>query len=200
MEVLLQRNFTEFYGLTFPSIVDWFFDTDEKYFEIEDSNTKELVLYTKPGNGTACISNPIGFQVKIINYDKFISSLPNFFQDGRKRSDLILTCAKTNTFVLGELKDSKNIKKHRKKAKKQLLETLLTLIAVPEIFGYIKSASVNKCCYFNKQARVSTSLNAVSAFNRLPNSFVNGFKINLPEFEANNFEFWEFFGSQTLIL
>lgn len=199
MEDLLRYDFTAHYGLpvcTEPNLV---IETDEQYFEIEDTVAREIAIHTVIGQGMARFSNPTTLRIIIANYDKFITSLPNHFQNGRKRCDIIVYDAE-NHFILGEIKDSPNIKQHRKKAKKQLFESLTTIIAVPQILALINIRVVNRCCYFNKQTSSPALITATTAFNRLSTIFTDGFKMSHPGIEGQNFEFWEYLGGQTLTL
>lgn len=203
MENILKIDFTAHYGLptcTEPGLV---IQTNEPYFEIEDTSTRQIAIHTINGRGMARFSNPSLFDATIANYDKFISSLPSFFEEGKKRCDMVLTTP--SQFILGELKDrnisnSKKRKKIRKVAKIQLFESLTTLIVVPQIATLANSKVVKKCCYFNKQTCAPTIITATTAFNRLSTIFQDGFQMNHPAIEGYNFEFWEYLGGHTLTL
>ncbi len=199
MEDLLRNDFTAHFGLSVCTEPNLVIQTDERYFEIEDTIAREITIHTTVGQGMACFSNPNALNVTIANYDKFITSLPYHFQNGKKRCDLIV-CDDVKNFILGEIKDSPNIKHHRKKAKKQLLESLTLLTTVHQILTLVNSKVVKKCCYFNKQTSSPPLINAVTAFNRLPTIFRDGFKMSHPEIENQDFEFWEYLGGQTLVL
>ena len=199
MEALLRNDFTAHYGLpvcTEPYLV---ITTEAPYFEIEDTVAKEMALHTTKGDGMARFSNPSRLIITIVNYDKFVTSLPNHFQKGRKRCDLIV-CGNGRHLILGEIKDSPNVKQHRKKAKKQLYESLTTLLAVPQVATLVNSKSIKKCCYFNKQTDAPKLLSATTAFNRLSTLFEDGLKMGYPDIEAHDFEFWEYLSGQTLTL
>lgn len=199
MENLLRNDFTAHYGLpvcTEPNLV---IETDELYFEIEDTFAREIVIHTTIGEGMARFSNPTSLRITVANYDKFVSSLPSRFQNNRKRCDIIVSDAGRH-FMLGEIKDSPNIKQHRKKAKKQLFESLTTLIAVPQILASINIRIIKRCCYFNKQTSSPAPITAITAFNRLSTIFTDGFKMSHTGIEGQNFEFWEYLGGQTLTL
>lgn len=199
MEVLLRDNFTAHYGLpvcTEPNLV---IQTNERYFELEDIVATGIVLYTNIDAGTARFSNPNSLVVTIANYDRFMTSLPNHFQRGRDRCDIIV-CDDARSLILGELKDSLNIKNHRKKAKRQLLDSLTTLMAVPQFLALANNKIVRKCCYFNKRANSPSIITATTAFNRPSTIFRGGFQMSHPAIEGHNFEFWEYLGEQTLIL
>lgn len=200
MEDLLRTDFTAHYGLPICTTTNITEVTIEPYFEIEDTEAKEIMLHIARGRGMANFSNPSKMQITIANYDKFVTSLPNHFQEGKKRCDIIVTCNTNKYFVLGELKDSPNIKNHRTKAKKQLVQSLRTLIEVNEILDYINAKSIKRCCYFNKQSKSPAIINAVTAFNRLANVFPDGFKMTHSDIEALGFEFWEYTGEQTLTM
>jgi hypothetical protein len=205
MEYLLRNDFTAHYGFPSCTTSNLSILTKEPYFEIEDTASKDIQLQTMKNKGMAKFSNPKGLDITIANYDKFLSSQPVPFQHGKKRCDILVTCNGNGYFILGELKDriidveikQKNV---RERAKEQLRQTLNTLIAVPTILTYIKTKNHRRCCYFNKQSSAPSLITAVSAFNRLPNLFPDGFKMSNPDIEALNFEYWEYIGDQTLTL
>jgi hypothetical protein len=147
----------------------------------------------------ARFSNPNASAVTIANYDKFVTSLPNHFQNGRKRCDIIV-CDDGRNLILGEIKDSPTVKQHRKKAKKQLYESLTTLIAVSQFLAIANNKAIKRCCYFNKQTSSPAILTATSAFNRLSLIFQDGFQMSYPAIEGQNFEFWEYLGGHTFTL
>lgn len=203
MENLLRNDYTAHYSLAICIEPNLIIQTNDTYFEIEDTVARDLVLHTNKGSGMARFSNPNASVITIANYDKFVTSLPNHFQNGKKRCDMVLTSQ--SQFILGELKD-RNISTSKKKrsvrsgAKDQLLVSLTTLIAVPRIAALANSKNVKKCCYFNKQTNAPALLNAPTAFNRLSTLFQDGFKMSHPGIEGHNFEFWEYLGGQTLTL
>ena len=149
----------------------------------------------------AKFNNRDSLKISVINYDKFITSIEDeAFQRGRKRCDILIHCNTHKYFILGELKDRSPKGKVRSGAKKQLLSSLQTLIAVSEINAYAGLAGVKKCCYFNKQSTAPTTLNATTAFNRLSNVYPDGFQMNNPDMEALGFQFYEYTGLQTVSL
>ncbi|MBK7344866.1 MAG: hypothetical protein IPJ06_18280 [Saprospiraceae bacterium] len=199
MEDLLKNNYTAHYGLPGCIEPNLVIQTNETYFEIEDTGTREIVLHTNNGRGMAKFSNPNALSITIANYDKFVTSLPNYFQNGRKRCDIIV-CDDGRNLILGEMKDSPNIKQHRKKAKKQLYESLTTLMAIPQFLALLNNKTVKRCCYFNKQTKSPAIITATTAFNRLALIFNEGFQMSHPAIEGQNFEFWEYLGGHTLTL
>lgn len=199
MEDLLRIDYTAHYGLPVCYESDLAIQTNEIYFEIEDTVTREIALHTINGDGMARFYNPNATEITIANYDKFVTSLPNHFQNGRKRCDIIV-CDVGRNLILGEIKDSPNIKQHRKKAKKQLYESLSTLMAVPQFLSLTNSKIIKRCCYFNRQTSSPAILTATTAFNRLSFIFQDGFQMSHPAIEGQNFEFWEYLGGHTLAL
>ena len=147
----------------------------------------------------ARFSNLNALVITIANDDKFVTSLPNHFQNGRKRCDIIV-CDDERNLILGEIKDSPNIKQHRKKAKKQLFESLTTLMAVPQFLAIANNRTIKRCCYFNKQTSSPANLTVTTAFNRLSLIFQDGFQMSHPAIDGQNFEFWEYLGGHTLSL
>lgn len=199
MEALLRNDFTAHYGIPVCIEPNLAIQTNETYFEIEDTVTREIALHTINGGGMARFSNPNALAITIANYDKFVTSLPNHFQNGRKRCDIIV-CDDGRNLIFGEIKDSPNSKQHRKKAKKQLYESLTTLMAVPQFLALTNNKTVKRCCYFNKQTSSPAILTATTAFNRLSLIFQDGFQMSHPAIEGQNFEFWEYLGGHTLTL
>ena len=199
-------NLVSHYILPTPTIINWFIQTEETYFEIEDTTVGEIVLYTTRGSGMSKFSNPDTLAVTVINYDKFITSIQDeSFKSGRQRCDIILNSNDNRYFVLGEIKDrsifNKNSRRNvRKNAKEQLISTLQTILVVPEIATYLTTKVTRRCCYFNKQSASPAILSATTAFNRLPNFYPDGFKMTKREIEALGFEFYEYTGAQTMIL
>lgn len=198
MDSLLREAFTTHYGLPTYTGSDLLFITSDNYFELEDTANKQMVLSTQQGSGTAKITNTSAIKLTIVNYDKFISDLPVAFQTDKERCDGLMTGG--SSFVFIELKDRENIKKARSKARKQLIASLKTIIAVPTIKTFVETKTNKKCCYFNKQAASPSPLNATRAFNRLPNQFPHGQRYNDEAMQVLGFEFWELTGSQTLTI
>jgi len=199
MEDLLRNNYTAHYVLPVCIEPNLVIQTNEKYFEIEDTITREIALHTINGDGMARFSNPNASAITIANYDKFVTSLPKRFQLGRKRCDIIV-CDDGRNLILGEIKDSPNIKRHRKKAKIQLYESLTTLMAVPQFLALTNNKTIKRCCYFNKQTSSPAILTATTAFNRLSSISQDGLLMSHPAIEGQNFEFWEYLGGHTLTL
>jgi len=199
MESLLRNNYTAHYGLPVCVEPNLVIRTSDTYFEIEDTVAREITLHFINGYGMARFSNPRALTITIANYDKFVTSLPIQFQTGRKRCDIIV-CDNGENLILGEIKDSPNIKGHRRTAKKQLYESLTTLIDVPQFLALSNNKTKKRCCYFNKQTSSPATLNATTAFNRLSFIFQDGFQMSHSAIEALDFEFWEYLSGHTLTL
>ena len=206
MENLLMNNLVAHYNIPTPNTTNWFIETNETYFEIEDTNAGEIVLHTTRGFGMCKFSNRDVLDVTVVNYDKFITSIQDErFKNNRKRCDILLYTNSDRYLILGEIKDrilqnNKSESKVRSGAKKQLLSSLQTILIVPEINAYITRKAVKRCCYFNKQSTSPITLNATTAFNRLPSIYPEGFHMSKPDIEAFGFEFYEYTGEQTMIL
>ncbi|MDI9312620.1 MAG: hypothetical protein QM535_20590 [Limnohabitans sp.] len=84
MEALLRNDFTTHYGLTVCTEPNLVITTNESYFEIEDTAARDLVLHPNNGSGMARFSNPSLLTVSVANYDKFMTSLPSHFENGKK--------------------------------------------------------------------------------------------------------------------
>jgi hypothetical protein len=201
MHTLLTNEFISYYSLPTPLINNWYLNTNDTYFEIEDTNEGEIVKYTTRGLGMAKFTNNHALNFCILNYDKFITSIASEpFKNGRKRCDLIIYSNSDRYFILGELKDRIPKSKVRSSAKKQLLSSLQTIKEVPEIDSFINSKTIKRCCYFNKQSNSPISLRVTTAFNRLATIYPSGFKMSKPDLESLGFEFYEYTGEQTMVL
>lgn len=189
------------YGLPTPNVSNWYLKTSEIYFELEDTTTKEILFHVQKGIGMAKFSNPSALDMTIINYDRFITSVPDeAFKKYRERCDVIVCSNNNSCFILGEIKDRQPKTKVRSKAINQLYQSLATLLAVAGINNFVKAKLEKRCCYFNKQSSSPAGLTATAAFNRLPGIFPAGFKMNSPKIEAYGFEFYEYTGDQTITL
>lgn len=199
-------NLISHYNLSAPATTNWFVQTEETYFEIEDTNAGEIVLHTTRGLGMSKFSNRDALDITIFNYDKFITSINDEpFKHCRKRCDILLDSSNQRYFILGEIKDKalltdKKKKNVRSESKKQLLSSLQTILAVAEINAHINQKEIKRCCYFNKQSASPAILNATTAFNRLSEFYPDGFKMSKPDIEALGFEFYEYTGEQTMVL
>ena len=204
MEQLLKKNYTTHYRLPQSSVANIYQETDAVYFEITDDNNKETQISFSPNSGQAVYQNPNQYLIGIINYDKFVTSLPQYFQDNRRRCDLLIyTVLQPCYFLLNELKDANPVY-GASKATLQLEKSLTDLLAVPEIKDFINKFSVKKCCFFNKRELHPLPLiNAESAFNQ-PNTIENipqnGFIMQNTIMESFGFTHHIFYGGNQFIL
>lgn len=196
MENLLYNNFTSHYNLSPTNGLSISQFTQMPYFEIEDDSQRELQLHFTIGRGVAAYRNSNTQRVTIVNYDKFITSLPHAFQQGKQRCDAILTTDDNKYFLLNELKDRKPTSKVRNKAIAQLEDSLRLLMTVPEINNFANQHLVRHCCFFNKQTMAPGTLSVVPAFNRINTIAINGFQMSNSIIENYGFELWEFSGGQ----
>lgn len=199
METLLRNNFTAHYGLSVSATPNIALSTTAQYFEIEDDEYRETQLHSIVGSGMAAYRNTNGYTTIIINYDKFITGLPNTFQQGKERCDLIIHTTNRRYFLLNELKDRKPKKKVRTKSISQLLSSLTLIMDVPAIAAFAHTHTSRHCCFFNKQAMSPPTIQATTAFNRV-NTINRGFKMSNPDIEALGFELWEYSGNQVYTL
>jgi hypothetical protein len=200
MEALLRDEFTAYYGLQPATVTDIAINTDAVFFEIEDDIHRETHLHFIPGSGVAVYQNTNNRDVTIINYDKFVTSLPHAFQHGRKRCDLIIYSLDKQYFLLNELKDRKPVSNVRTKAMAQLVDSLTTLMAVPAINQFISGHITRKCCFFNKKAVAPAGITAPTAFGRINTIGSNGLKMSNPAIESFSFELFEFAGNQKFVM
>jgi hypothetical protein len=200
METLLKQDFTTHYSLPISSINNISKQTNAKYFEIEDDPNRETQIYNSPNNGTAIYRNPDQKVVNVINYDKFITSLDANFQKGRKRCDLIVyTKNSLDYFLLNELKDA-NPNKGRKKAKSQLVASLIDLMSVSSIKHFADSFNEKRCCFFNKRIIAPQPITAVTAFGRVNNVSLSGLIMANSDIESYGFSLYEYSGGQIFTL
>jgi hypothetical protein len=200
MEGLLKNDFTSFYHLPISTTSAISFSTNEAYFELEDTDTREVALHITKGGGMAIYRNVNRRNVIIINYDKFVSNLPHDFQEGKRRCDLIVYTDNYQYFLLNELKDRIPNNKVRNKAKSQLKASLRLLIAVPSIQAFINNHTIKQCCYFNKQSTSPPNISATRAFNRINTLSAKGFKMSDSDIESFGFELFEYSGNQEYVV
>lgn len=208
MEVLLRNNYTAHYGIPTSITPNISLVTSELYFEIEDDIFGEIQLHLTSGNGVAAYRNN-NYEVKIINYDKFVTGLPQVFETGKERCDLIVyTHVVEKYFLLNELTDTdpkyvnpylRGLKLQpgkRAKAISQLLNSLIYLMDVPAIKAFIVNYEIRRCCFFNKKASAPLLISAASAFNRINTISEDGFKMLNKDIENLGFELYEFEGGK----
>lgn len=199
MENLLKIDFTAFNTLP-ASTKNIRTNTSLTYFEVEDI-ARIIQVQGTTGFGTGKYKNPAGNNVVIIDYDGFLTSLPNSFQHGKKRCDIIVYTLNNSHFILNELKNRNPKPGVLTKATTQLLSTLTEIIRVPTIQAFINNFTTKKCCYSNKQAiSPSPNVNATTAFNRINTLVTNGLKIPHSQIEAFGFELYEYSGNQVIDL
>lgn len=208
MEALLRNDFTVQYGLPNSKIQNICVTTNLRYFEIEDDSNREIQLHEIAGNGVAKYSNPNRYVINIINYDKFITSLSQKFQEKKGRCDLIVYTENKKYFLLNELTDTNpqyvypytnsqgsQIGKLAK-AIGQFIESLKLLFDVDTIKIFVNQHEVRKCCFFNKQSNAPNPITATTAFNRINTIPSNGFKMSNPDIESFGCDLYEYSGSQ----
>lgn len=197
MEARLRNDFTSYYGLAVSVTPNISLATNAKYFEIEDDAHGETQLHFVAGNGMAIYRNPNSYNISIINYDKFVTGLPQAFQQGKKRCDLVVHSDNNEYFLLNELKDRNPKGSFRSKATTQLLVSLTLIMAVPTISAFANGHGVRQCCCFNKQSIAPAIISATTAFNRVSTISTNGFKMSNPSIESFGFELYEYSGTQS---
>ncbi|WP_062326875.1 hypothetical protein [Treponema endosymbiont of Eucomonympha sp.] len=162
MDNLLKNEFVDYYYDKHHALISKTLDDVRNNAKIEKKNTNDicfstddvcgcLALYPNKNAGTSRFTNGNGYNIVIINYDKFLTSLPNPVQRGKQRCDIIMYLVKqTDDFLLVEIKKSSN-DSSKSTANKQLLDTLEMLITVPEIETFIKKFQIKRCCRFIKK-------------------------------------------------
>jgi hypothetical protein len=208
MKNLLENDFISRYGLT-ASVTVNVVSTNAADFDLIDDAT---LLYP-PGKGIAQYSNPTHKEVHVLNYERFINSLPPTFQNGRKKCDLIVYTSDSSFFLLNELTETQrqyvsNFTQQdgtqrvgkRNKAISQLKQTLKDISDVPAIDAFIKQHKTKHCCFFNKPPLPPAGITAPAAFSRLSLLTPYGFSSPNADIESYGFEFWEFSSHQTYLL
>jgi hypothetical protein len=201
MDELLIHVFVEYYALPKDeSILNGLvLATDYPQFGLSDTPNEGLMLHLEDLNSSSAkFSNLRSRYVKIYNYEKFIDRQPHVFQRNRSRVDFLLIDTTLRNFILGELKTGSPDNKTRKKAKEQLLNSLSDLAAIDQ--DLLHRFQLKRCCYFNKQVLAPVGINAIDAFNRLPNIISEGFRKDWPAIQKYGFEYWEYQGNQMLKL
>ncbi|HEY9005225.1 MAG TPA: hypothetical protein VIM75_03780 [Ohtaekwangia sp.] len=210
METLLKNDFTTHHNLPLSTVTNISATTSVSYFELKDDAT---LIYTVSNSGIARYSNSLNYTTTVLNYERFINSLPAAFLHGREKCDLIVYTDQHQYFILNELTDTQSqyivdftdrsgnprIGK-RTKAISQLLKTLSDLMNVPTIRSFIEVYTNRHCCFFNKQSTSPPALTATVAFNRINTLTSNGFKMPNPAIGALGFELYEYSGNQIYTL
>jgi hypothetical protein len=202
MKTLLEQDFVTHYNKNkeLPVVANVPVQTTQAdYFELKDGGS---LVYSK-GQGIAKYDNPSGNNVCVINYEKFVTSLPNRVKNavavGKSICDLIVYS--NDHFLLNELTDTKSnyISKKRIKAQSQLFQTLQIILQVQSIKQFANAHPVKHCCFFSQQAQAELQeIIATTAFNR-QNIYSHGFKTKNQDIENYGFEFWEFYSPQTYL-
>jgi hypothetical protein len=200
METLLRHDFTIHYGLPISTTQNICITTNAQYFEIEDDENRETQLHYVAENGVAKYNNANNLAMNIINYDKFITSLPHYFQQGKKRCDLIVHTTNNQYFLLNELKDRSPTPAVRTGAIKQLISSLTIIMNVPSINAFANNHTFRHCCFFNTQAMSPQIITATTAFNRINAISTNGFQMSNPDIETFGFRLYEYSGNQIYTL
>jgi len=214
MEALLKNDFLRHHHIPFSEIEIVSVKTTASYFELNDRANN--IIYFNKDEGFAAFENQNQYEILVINYEKYIN-LFRAFQQGRERCDFILfTFLNNEYFILSELTDTKpqyvtdfissGVMKEGKgrKAKSQLLKSLIDLTAVPAINSFVDSFSNKRCCFFSKQAEVPVNapdpLTATESFNSLNTLLAEGVQMPNQEIESIGFTYWEYFGQKVFSL
>jgi hypothetical protein len=198
MDKLLQNQFIAFYNLYRTAAQNIKETTILQYFELLDEN-KTIKVTSSFGSGNARYSNPAQMEIAIILYEKFIDNLPDLFQKGKERCDVILYTEQNKYFLLAELKCTKQ-KQHSKAKRKaitQLTDSLELLLTVKEIKAFIHQFYIKQCCFFYKPSTAPQPIKAVDAFNRLKNlPSIGGLQISNQKIESYGFELYQYTNKQ----
>jgi hypothetical protein len=205
MDSLLQNGFINYYyaqfGVSIGETLEYvrknadveLQNTNKVYFEISDVNGR-LIIYPTTNNGTARFQNPHGYCIAVVNYDNFLTNLPEPIKKHKKCCDAILYALENKTyFLLCEFKKIKNYST-KTSASRQLSQSLEMLVSVPEIREFVDNFRVRRCCCFIKKALDPDieHVNAPSAFNRLNKLLPETRKLNHKLIEHLGFELYRY--------
>ena len=190
----LSATFPRHYGIPAPTLTDVILSTSRTAFSIDDNfRTKKLILLSDL-SGTAKFRNSKSECCILVNFDLYISNTPHYFQDGKKRCDVVIVNASGGIVLFGEIKDKKDVSKAGREAVVQLESSVKLVNNVPELKKCIDSNQTKVCAYFNSAPR-----NYMAApFNRLSLVINSGFKMPKSRINALGFEYWEFVGNQVM--
>ena len=167
----------------------------DPYFEISDIGG-HIEIYTTANHGVGKFINPMRVNVMVSNYDKFLTSLPNEIQRGKKRCDAIIYTGTKKNFLLGEVKITGD-NAAKTTANKQFLDTLEMLLSVPAIKQYIDTFPVRRCCRFlQKPAEAPDGITAPASFNKLNSLYQDGYHISHSGIEEFGFELFRYSHTQ----
>jgi hypothetical protein len=190
--------------------------TNNERFEIKDEVNK-IESNGEKMYGIARYLNPDKLKITIINYEKFITSLPprvkNTNDIVKGICDYIVYSPNYIYFLLNELTntDPKFIMGHENtegkqegklaKAQRQLKHSLEVINNVPTIHNYIQRFIKKQCCFFNSYPTPVPDINALQAFNQFNKIDTSEpDKLIIREIEALGFDFVIYSNEQTYVL
>lgn len=206
---LIDLHFARFYNLGRVVTIDESHTMGHR-FDLSGENDAMVVPF---GEGYASFCNDTQSEIAILDYEGYIDKYAGtVFHTGRMKCDCVLESQIGATVILDEITSSNsgvdNLQKaitgkksypggKFEKAESQLLESLRTLSAVPELASHFAKQSKKVClCSYKLYASAEQSLigNPVSVFSRGQSEAdrlagENGVKISSPQIEALGFEF-----------
>ena len=206
---LIDSHFARVYNLRRMVTIDEC-HTKEHRFDLSGKNDTLVVAF---GEGYASFCNDTQSEIAILDYEGYIDKYAGtVFHTGRIKCDYILESEIGATVILDEITSSSsgmdNLQKaipgkksyhggKFEKAESQLLESLRTLSAVPELASHFAKQAKKVClCSYKLYTSAEQSLigNPVSVFSRGQaeanrQAGENGVKISSPMIEALGFEF-----------
>ena len=206
---LIDSHFARFYNLGRVVTIDESHTTEHR-FDLSGENNAMVVTF---GEGCASFCNDTQSDIAILDYEGYIDKYAGtIFHTGRMKCDCILESEIGATVILDEITSSNsgldNLQKaitgkksypggKFEKAESQLLESLRTLSAVPELASHFAKQAKKVClCSYKLYASAEQSLigNPVSVFSRGQaeadrQAGENGVKISSPQIEALGFEY-----------
>jgi hypothetical protein len=192
------NEFIKYYGIPNSQLKDLLQKTSDLTFGLQDVN--KVICISSFESGEAKYRNSSNKEVQIFDYDRFISSLDNNFQQGKKRCDAVVFTQDKSDFIFNELKSKQNFQRAFQKGAVQLKSTLDIVLAVPILNRYIKRFKSKKCCFCNFISSSPSQINATQAFGRLSGLLPSGAKLLHKGINKHGFEFWVFSGNQAIIL
>jgi len=145
-------------------------DVSIQYFDIMDKNEK---ICQPLGSGSATYHNPQEKTIRFIDYENFISQLPQDFQKDLRKCDFIAydTNSKdASIFILNELSQSNSAKNKINDARQQLHQAAFYFHETKDIHNFITNFKSKKCIFSNKNKLLSTTPNNnADAFSEIQN-------------------------------
>lgn len=135
--------------------------TTSEEFDLKD---KENLIIQPVNTGSVTYKNPKKQSVSVIDYEKYINSLPDSVQNGLKRCDFLVYSEDSDVFILNELSQSKNVFDKESHAIHQLADTLALLLECNETKSKILNYGEKYCIFSNRYKKIESPDGVADAF------------------------------------